>query len=461
MNKLRLSKVLAAMLLSSSCMLNATTLNEAVESLLKVNPELESIKRNNEAFKTYIDEANGNYKPVIDLEVTASVQDGHSRLDKTGGWTEESQEGVDGQLNLDQLIYDGGLTPAVVEETKYRYENNMLTNAARLDVIVLDGVNSYLDLVKYDKRLKLSEENVKTHESYLSTAKESEKIAGDALDTYEVLSKLHLAKKNYIEELDNEQIAKNSFKRLVGKEITDSVCKPELDEAVIPDAMDKFVNSVLTKNNTVLAQMAKIQEQRAIINQEESKFLPTLKFNLNGTWDNDYITSNTRKEIYSASIIMNYNFYSGGQDETSNLREKLFLKESKKILDSKSDLVVDEAKSAFNTYKITKDKIEELRGYVSANEELLKIYKDQFEAGNRTFVDVLDVESDLYDGRVQLIDEEMKLLTTYYSMLSLTSNLQDVIMSQPNTPCAAEETAVQEAAPAKTDEVEELEKQLQ
>jgi adhesin transport system outer membrane protein len=157
---------------------------------------------------------------------------------------------------------------------------------------------------------------------------------------------------------------------------------------------------------------------------------------------------------------MNYNFYSGGQDETSNLREKIFLKESKKILDSKSDLVVDEAKSAFNTYKITKDKLEELRGYVSANEELLKIYKDQFEAGNRTFVDVLDVESDLYNGRVQLIDEEMKLLTTYYTMLSLTSNLQDVIMSQPNNPCVAEEVTKEEA-PAETNEVEALEKQLQ
>lgn len=336
----------------------------------------------------------------------------------------------------------------------------MLTNAARLDEVVLDGVNSYLDLVKYTKRMKLSEENIKTHEAYLETAKEAEKIAGDALDTYEVLSKLHMAKKNYIEEIDNEQIAKNSFKRLVGEEITDPVCKPAVDEAVIPETIDKFVNSVLTKNNTVLAQMAKIQEQRAIINQEESKFLPTLKFNLNGTWDNDYITSNTRKETYSASIIMNYNFYSGGQDETSNLREKIFLKESKKILDSKSDLVVDEAKSAFNTYKITKDKLEELRGYVSANEELLKIYKDQFEAGNRTFVDVLDVESDLYNGRVQLIDEEMKLLTTYYTMLSLTSNLQDVIMSQPNNPCVAEEVTKEEA-PAETNEVEALEKQLQ
>ncbi len=462
MRKLKLSKVLATVLFSSSCVLNATTLNDAVENLLVVNPEVEAIKKNNEAYKTYIDEAKGNYKPVVDLEVIADTKKTKSKLDGTGNWVDESQEGLDGQLNLEQLIYDGGLTPALVEETKYRYENNMLTNSASVEAVVLSAVTAYLDLVKYEERLEISKNNIKIHERYFETAKEAEKISGDALDTVEVKARLHLAKKNYIEELDNQQIAQNSFKRIVGQDIKDNVCSPTTNDSLIPDSIDTFVNNVLAQNNTVLAQMAKIQEQRAIINQEESKYLPTLKFNLNGTWDDDYITSNTEKKIYSANIVLNYNFYTGGQDKQSNLREKLFLKESTKILDSKSDLVVDEATSAYNSYKISKDKIEELKGYVSANEDLLQIYKDQFEAGNRTFVDVLDIESDLYDAKIQLIDEEVKLSELYYTMLSLTSNLQDSIVSQPNIPCSAKKASQSsENTIKKEDELDELKKSLE
>ena len=58
----------------------------------------------------------------------------------------------------------------------------------------------------------------------------------------------------------------------------------------------------------------------------------------------------------------------------------------------------------------SKDKIIELKGYVSANEKILATYKDQFEGGIRTFVDVLDIESDLYNSHTQLIDEEIKLV---------------------------------------------------
>lgn len=461
MNRLRLSKVLATLLLSS-CVLNATTLNDAVENLIVVNPEVEAIKQNNEAYKTYIEEANGNYRPVVDLEVVADTKKTKSKLDGTRNWQDESQEGLDGQINFDQLIYDGGFTPALVEEAKYRYDNNMLTNSATVEKVVLSGTTAYLDLVKYDKRLKVSEKNIKIHEIYLETAKEGEEISGDTLNTAEVTARLHLAKKNFIEELDNEQIAKNSFKRVVGKEIKDSVCSPVVNESVLPSEIDTFINDVLAKNNTVLAQRAKIQEQRAIVNQEGSKYLPTLKFNLNGTWDDDYITSNTEKKIYSAGVVLNYNFYTGGKDEQSNLREKLFLKESTKILASKSDLVVDEATSAYNSYKISKDKIEQLQGYVSANEDLLKIYKDQFEAGSRTFVDVLDIESDLYGAKIQLIDEEVRLLGLYYTMLSLTSNLQDTIITQPNTPCSVVKEASIDAKPMKKeDELSELQKSLE
>ncbi len=460
MKKFRLSKVLSALLLSSTCALHATTLQDAIQDLLIVNPELEAIKNNNEAFKTYIEEAKGNYKPVIDLEVTAETKKTKSKLDGTSNWAEESQEGLDGQLNLEQMIYDGGLTPALVEETKYRYENNMLTNSARVDSVVLDGVTAYLDLVKYDKRLRLTEVNIKTHEEYLNTAKENEKISGDALNTYEVQAELHLAKKNYIEEKDNQQIAKNSFKRLVGKEINDLVCTPNIDESILPSAVDELVTEALTKNNSVLAQMSKIQEQRAIISQEESKFLPKLSFNLNGTWDNDLITSNTRKDIYSANIVLNYNFYTGGKDKVSNLREKIFLKESQKILNSKSDLVVDEITSAYYSFQNSKDKIEELKGYVSSNEDILKIYKDQFSAGTRTFVDVLDIESDLYDARVQLVDEEIKIIETYYTILSLTSSAQDFITSQPNIPCKAVEDTMEMEKP-KEDNLEDLKQALE
>ena len=434
MRKVKLSRVLSGLLLTSVCALNATSLQEAVDNTIVQNPELEAIYENNKAYKTYIEEAKGDYRPTIDLEATLESKDTESKLLNNPS-VDASQDGYDVQLRVEQLIYDGGLTPAKIEEAKYRDKVNKHVNDAKVEGVILDGIKSYLDLVKYDKRMKLSEVNLSTHEKYLLTAKSTEEVSGDALDTFEVQAKLHLAKKNYIDEVDNEQISQNSFKRITGLKSDGQVCMPTMIPSVPPKDLGELINTALTSNSTILAQMAKLREQRAIINQEESKFLPTLKFQLSGTWDDDLITQDTKKDIYSAKIVMNYNFYSGGKHQTSKLRENIFLKESTQILDSQTDLVVDEVTSAFNSFSNIELKIDELKGYVSTNRDILNIYKDQFEAGTRTFVDVLDIESDLYNAKIQLIDEEINLLTTYYTMMSLTSNLQNVITSQPATIC--------------------------
>ncbi|MEA3499348.1 MAG: TolC family protein [Campylobacterota bacterium] len=429
MRKVKLSKVLSALLLSSVCMLNATSLQEAVENTLVQNPELSAIYENNRAYNLYIEEAKGDYRPKIDFEVTGESRSTKSKLLNNSSQT-ESQDGYDAQLRIEQLIYDGGLTPAKIEEAKLRDQVNMFTNNAKVEGVLLNGVKAYLDLVKYTQRLELSSANLATHKSYLVTAKSTEEVSGDALDTYEVQAKLHLANKNYLDEVDNEQISQNSFKRITGSQLEGGVSMPVINLSVLPQHKDDLINKALSHNFTVLAQMAKIKEQRAIINQEKAKFLPTLKFNLTGTWDDDLITKDYEKEIYSAKIVLNYNFYTGGKDEASKTREDIFLKESTKILDSKTDLIVDEVTSSFTTFANVKHKITQLKGYVSTNQDILAIYKDQFEAGTRTFVDVLDIESDLYNAKVQLIDEEVKLLDTYYTMLALTSSLQDALTAQ-------------------------------
>ena len=65
-------------------------------------------------------------------------------------------------------------------------------------------------------------------------------------------------------------------------------------------------------------------------------------------------------------------------------------------------------------------------------------YKDQFQGGSRTFVDVLDIETDLYNARVQLIDAKIDLANLYFVMVSLNSELQNTILNQPKQVCSNE-----------------------
>jgi outer membrane protein, adhesin transport system len=111
-----------AFLMSS---LNATTIKDVVEHSLVSNQDIVSKSINNDAFKKYIDEQEGGYYPKIDLTATAGVKD---QNDKTRGASriDTNQSGGNVQLDLEQLLYDGNLTPSLVEEAKARYSANKL-----------------------------------------------------------------------------------------------------------------------------------------------------------------------------------------------------------------------------------------------------------------------------------------------------------------------------------------------
>jgi len=53
-----------------------------------------------------------------------------------------------------------------------------------------------------------------------------------------------------------------------------------------------------------------------------------------------------------------------------------------------------------------------------------------FDGGQKTFLDILTVELDLYNAKLQLIDSKVKLVETYYSMLKITSQIQNTLSQQ-------------------------------
>jgi len=433
MNKI--SKITCSLLLASAC-LNAATLKESVENTLNNNSNIKSIKENNEAFRQYIDEEKGGYLPTIDLQITGESKKTESKLENNPR-NDESDTGFNATLTLEQMLYDGGLTSSRVDEAISRELSNRLSNDVQIDNTIVEGIRAYLDLVKYEQRVEISKLHVKKNEEYLTIAKSNEQINGNSLDTFEVKAKLHLAKVDLLREQENYENALSTYKRVTGTESTGAVCLPKYNKDLIPAELESLVQISLKNNKEIKAQLAKIEENRAKLNQEGAAFLPSLNLFLTGTADDQLIESNTETNIYSAKVVLNYNLFNGGSDSSSKAREMYFLSESQASLDEVSNVVVENANNSFTSYKYIADRIAELNGYLSSNEEILDIYNLQFQDGTRTFVDVLDKETELYNARVQYINENVDLANEFYNMMNLTGKLQHNISGLSSDVCNA------------------------
>jgi adhesin transport system outer membrane protein len=432
MKKIILSLAATSLLVS----INATSLRDSIIQTIDSNPAILSEKFNKEAFKKYVDQEKGDYLPTLDFE--AYVDKSKTQYDLDNVDREDGEKtGWNSSLKFEQVLYDGGLTPSEVEEFEHKYYANRFRSDAKVETIIRGTVNSYLDLVKSQELLNLSELNIQRHKDYLKTAQEKEAISGEILESYQVNSKKHFIIDRYLEQEDQKVVAKNKYKRYTQKDINGNICRPEINKNLIPDTLEKTIEVALTRNYKVLEQIEKAKEQRENIVQANAENLPTLKFQLQASWDDDLINpENGREDTQRARLILNWNLFNGLKTKDSKQREVLFLQEQQKLLDDVTAEVIQDVTTSYNAYFKAKQRIENSKKFVEDNKNIKDVYVKQLADGTRTFVDILNAESELYRSQITLLDQEYNLYGYYYDLLENMGLLSESILQSKNQVCS-------------------------
>ncbi|WP_258238364.1 TolC family protein [Arcobacter sp. CECT 8983] len=418
----------------------ATSLKDSVEKVLSTNPNVIAERKNQEAYKMYVDERRGNYLPTLDIE--SYFQKGSERekrdINKTatdGEWTD--QDGYSAAIVLRQYIYDGGLTPSEVAQTKYQDLANKHRSFYAIENTVLETIKAYTGLVQSDEVLTLTESMIKINEDNLAIAKEQESISGEVLETYQVSSKLHFIRDRYIDEEDKKDTTLAKYFKLVGENPTSKTCRPAIDETKIPKNLEEAIKKAVASNYRILEQIEKIKMQREKIAQANASFLPKIDLELKASIDEDLeLTENGRTDEKYIRLNFNWNLFNGNKNNVTSTQEKTFLEEQKKTLDDITQEIVAEIKSLYGKHDTYKRRIEELKKYVKANVNIVDVYRSEFQAGTRTFVDILDAERELYESTKTLIEVEYALINNYYDLMFNLSNLTNSVVNSKNQDCA-------------------------
>ena len=197
----------------------------------------------------------------------------------------------------------------------------------------------------------------------------------------------------------------------------------------IPDNLQQAVEAAVLKNYEIQRQIEVIKAQREKIAQADSKFLPNLSLELKALTDNDLALNEEGKENQAyGRIKLAWNLYNGGRDYAVSQQESLFLAEEKERLDAITNKIVESIKVNHKRFIKNKERIAVLKDYVIANENIVEVYKSEFESGTRTFVDILDAQTVLYEAKKSLVAREYDLYTNYYDILNTLSMLTTTVL---------------------------------
>ena len=395
----------------------ALTLNEAVDMAVKNHPRVQEAVQERRASDARLEQAQGRYLPKLDLSGFTGPQ-WYDRPESIA--REDNREwrvAREATVSVRQVLFAG------FDRSNEVYRRGAESNAAAVRVtqqseqIALETVQAYVDAVRHRKILAIAERNIRVHVSYLGkirTAFDGGRASrGEVEQASERLRGARALKGEVMQSLGEVEAR---LENLVGQPVVSFA--PVTAPSDLPLAIGPARAEARRSNLTLIAAEDDLQAARFSVEQSKSAFFPEVALEGSATAGEDVGGTPGRNNNYSVGVNVRWNLYNGGVD-TAAEREafELFLKAQKR-----RDTIVREVEEliarTYTDIEANNFQLKELRAQERAAGRVVGAYAEEFDAGSRDFLDLLNAEASRFNTRIDIATAESVAIVARYRLLS-------------------------------------------
>lgn len=397
----------------------SASIKDSVISTLETNPRLGELKQNRAAVGRDLKQTKGRYYPRVDARVGYGT-DRHSDLVTRGLGTEGSfEERSEASIILVQPLYQGGEidgSVAVQSAKLVSADKRVLDNA---EALALDAVIAHLEVWRQRRLLDLTSRNVDSHQQILQNIKERQQAgAGSTADVMQANGRLSMTLSSRYQIEAEVEAARANYMRLVGH-LPGALALPEHFRSYLPGAEQQVLDRLERCNPKLAAFTADIRAAQYEIDVTKSSFLPKVNLEVSSAYNWQVEGSQTYEHNTAAMLRANWNLYNGGSDIAA--RDAASARRLQVSLARKNqyELIVEQVRDTRSRYKTTGEQIRAYTDAVEYNRQTSDAYQQQFVVGQRTLLDVLDAENELFQSSGQLITARVNEMIAAYRLLAL------------------------------------------
>lgn len=386
-------------------------LKTSVFEALNTNPEILIQKAEQDASNHKITQAFGGYLPSLDLKAGAGkeyVKQAYSQnslasIDTRGS---ENKTRYDPSITLNQKIFDGLETPYNIKKShKEFYQSTKNLEEAQI-LIAFNAMDKYIAVRRFERLVKLAKDNVKTHESILAKIRKLVKGGkATAGDEKNVQSRLYDAKAAVGDIQGDLDTAYANFKEVIGAEAFKLVA-PRFDDSLIPKTVQEAVKTSLTMNRSVIVARATEDVARIDFDKTISPFLPSVDFQLQARRDFDVGGKSGISTNVTGQFIGTFNVFNGGRDIGKRRELRAKMRSAKYSKRKEMRRAEKEVRVSYAELISARVQSKALRGAVQSKQSVRNIYMKQFDAGTRSFIDILDASHEFFLAKGSLITSD-------------------------------------------------------
>ena len=332
------------------------------------------------------------------------------------------QAGRQANVTVRQLIFDGFATVNETWRHAYRVDAASWRVKERTELIALDAIQAYTDILRLQDMIAQANRNIAAHRELQTSV--SARVSGGRAgrgDLDQVTERVMAAEAARAELQLRLGEAVAMFRRAVDREPKGLVWPKR--PAGLPASRQAALNAALQHNATLRAAGSDVSAVESQREAAKGTNLPTVALEGRAGYGKNTQNITGRYDEYSAKLSASWLIFSGGTDTARQNELTERVGEQRMRLSLLQRQAIESIDKAWTTRQALGDRIRALGGQARAAEQVVAVYRSEYDLGTRTLLDLLNAEQVRYNAAVGLINAKGLAVFADYQLLAASGTL--------------------------------------
>lgn len=400
----------------------AITLQDTIRAAIRNNPNLKAFQEYRQAAEHDKSRAFSGFLPRVDGSIGWGVEqwnDSTTRSEAPGTQSKDTYyQRFDTSLTLTQTIWDGLAT-----WSRYRMSDAMLTSAAyrlydNAEALALDAVLAHMEVCRQQRLVSLSETNVRNHQRILGSQIERQRAGASSLaDVTQTQARLARAQASLADSQLALKTAQTNYQKLTGQ-MPVNLENPTEPTFSYP-SLENVLASSMSTNSKIKSKEADIESARYQKNLDTSAFSPTIYFEAGPQYNWQVQSSDTYSWGNAFMLRARWNLFNGFYDWYNVKGSQARIRQANREIQGLRDDLSEETTVTWSNWLTAKEQSKFYNNAVVYNTKTRDMYLQQFNVGQRSLLDLLDSENELYSSSMQLVTSQLNEIAAQYRLMTL------------------------------------------
>lgn len=403
------------------------TVKDTVYGVLRSHRAIRGMQENRIVLEHELDRAKAGFGPSVNV----TGEGGGSLLSDSSTREKDLDRQMYGMVQasarLVQPIWDGFATRSKVRTAKSLLQSVRYRLFDTATSLSLDGIIAQINLNSRRIIHGLAEANVKQHENILAQTRARMTFGADtAADESQAKTRLARAMSSLAEAKANLLSAEDTYARLTGM-------GPVKNMAVVPMPPVAYENprvileTAETNNPKIKAYASDVKARKGELELARSAFYPSISVEGGPSYSNRGGDDNRWSYGVDAVGVVRWNLFNSGADTQAKKAQAARVRQARQeMYDFADDLKLD-IDTTWTNYKSAMEQKKYYDEAIKAAKFTKTAYLEQFHLGERSLLDVLDAENELYSSSVQAEIAASNILIGAYRLCALTGDLLPIL----------------------------------